>query len=62
MTQTTWVQSQLKRGHKITPLLALRKAGILRLAARVEELRRDGMRIKSKIITKHSKRFAEYSL
>ena len=59
MTQTEWVLGKLLEGVRITPMDALRGCGCLRLAARVEELRREGMPIQTRTVQRFSKRFAE---
>lgn len=60
MTQTQWVRAQLVSGRKLTPIDALRGFGIFRLAARVQELRYAGVKIKSRVVQRNSKRFSEY--
>ena len=60
--QTTRIQKHLELGRKITALDALNKFGCLRLAARINELRNDGMAIQSRMVTQQGKRFAQYSL
>lgn len=53
----------LEHGRKITPLDALRLVGCFRLAARICELRRSGMKIKTTMVRlRNGKRVAEYSL
>lgn len=59
-SQNDWVHRQLVAGRKLTPLVALKEAGIFRLGARVYELRQKGYRIKSEIVEKRGKRFAQY--
>ena len=44
-TQTKQIESWLKAGKSITPMLALKKWGCFRLAARIAELRAAGMNI-----------------
>ncbi len=59
---TKKIEKWLTRGHKITPLQALKKWGCMRLAARIAELRARGMDIKTKSITQNGKTYAQYSL
>lgn len=60
--QTQAVYSHLCRYGKLTPLQALNKYGVLRLAARVQDLRDNGINVKTNIVCKNGKRFAEYRL
>lgn len=61
MTQTESIRKHLKNGFSINPLEALNLFRCFRLAARIEELRRDGMRICSEIIIGPAgRRFARY--
>jgi hypothetical protein len=51
------------RNHgSITPMVALKRFGCFRLAARIKELRDDGNLINSAIVTRRGKRYAAYSL
>lgn len=52
----------LKIGHKITPLDALERFGCFRLGARIWQLKKYGHDIKTTMVEKNGKRFAEYSL
>lgn len=56
------IAAWLQKGKSITALEALTKWGCLRLAARIENLRKDGMEIKTKTICSNGKRFAQYHL
>lgn len=62
MTQNQQIKSYLEKGKSITPLQALNKFGCFRLAARISDLRNDGLNIATKIITKDGKTFASYRL
>ena len=57
---TKKIESWLLRGYKLTPLQALEKWGCMRLGARIYELRKDGMDIKTTPITRNGKTFAQY--
>jgi hypothetical protein len=62
VSQTLELQRHLAKGHKITPLQALRKFGVLRLSARMADLRRDGWPVKARTVSLgQGKRVAEYS-
>ena len=62
MTQNQQIKSYLEKGKTITPLQALNKFGCFRLAARVNDLRKEGLNISTKIVTKDGKTFASYKL
>jgi len=59
---TKKIEAWLLRGHKITPLQALEKWGCMRLSARILDLRRTGMDIRTTPITRNGKTFAQYHL
>lgn len=65
MSQQTQVLNHLKK-EPLTPLVALRKYGTLRLAALIFNLRDEGHNINTKIVNVGSKKnpkfVAEYSL
>jgi len=61
MTQVEAVILHLKTVGPIDPLTAMRQYGIMRLAARVQDLRDSGMRIKTVMVyTDNGKKFATY--
>ena len=62
MTQNQQIKSYLEKGKAITPIQALNKFGCFRLAARINDLRKDGLNIATKIVTKEGKTFASYKL
>jgi len=66
MTDTESQRAAIKRalndGKKLTHLGALRLFGCARLAARIHELRKEGMDIKKEMVDLGGNRFAEYSL
>jgi hypothetical protein len=62
MTQTEAIRAHLKAGKSITPLDALRDFGCFRLAARIEELRAEGMVITTEFAFKNGKKYASYRL
>ena len=62
LSQNEKIRAALERGEKLTPMGALRRFNCLRLAARVENLRKAGMPIKTRKITRNGSTFAQYSL
>ncbi len=62
MTQTECILAHLQSGHCLTPLDALRQFGCMRLAARIDDLRKAGHPIEMDWGTDGEKRFAIYSL
>ena len=62
MTQNQQIKSYLEKGKSITPIQALNKFGCFRLAARISDLRNDGLNIATKIVTKDGKTVASYKL
>ena len=62
MTQNQQIAKYLNNGKSITPIQALNKFNCFRLAARISDLRNDGMKIITKIVTKEGKSYASYSI
>ena len=63
MSQTKQIAAYLNKGRKLTPIDALTKFGCFRLAARIADLRNEGMNIKTKIIKlDNKKQVAQYSI
>lgn len=63
MTQNQKIANYLNKGKSLTPIQALNKFNCFRLAARISDLRNEGMLIKTKIITvKKGVNVASYSL
>lgn len=60
--QKDQVIDYLATGKPLTPLVALHRYGILRLGARIWELREDGHKIKSSLVNRRGKTVAEYRL
>ena len=54
----TWLES----GKTLTSIDALERFGCFRLAARIDDLRREGLEIETKYQHKDGKRFASYGL
>lgn len=63
MTQKQQIANYLAKGKSLTPLQAYEKFGSLRLAAVVYDLKNDGMKIKTDLITvKKGTQVAKYSV
>lgn len=62
MSQTTVIKRHLKEGKTLTALQALKRFGCMRLAARIEELRRKRMPIKTELVGSGAKKYARYRL
>ena len=62
MSQKAEIGQHLRRYGSITPLDALRDYGVMRLAARINELRMNGMLIETHKVTRQGKTFAMYVL
>jgi hypothetical protein len=62
MTQNKQIANYLSKGKAITPIDALNKFNCFRLAARISDLRNEGLNIITKIVTKEGKSYASYSI
>lgn len=62
MTQTDQIRAALLSGVELTPLAALDKYQCFRLAARVAELRREGMAIETIVDKNGGKKYARYRI
>lgn len=62
MSQETAILKDLKRGRRVTPLVALKRHGCLRLGARIFNLRHAGHDIQRELISRNGKTYAEYHL
>ena len=63
MSQNKQIADYLNKGKKLTTIDALNKFGCFRLASRINDLRNDGMNIKTKIIKlENKKQIAQYSI
>jgi hypothetical protein len=62
LSQNEQIRKHLESGKTITPLEALQQFDCLRLAARIEQLKKAGLEICKRLVEKNGKRFAEYSL
>lgn len=61
MTQNERILRRLKR-KPVTPLVALRELGVMRLSARILDLRKQGHDIQRRMIARGGKRYAVYWL
>ena len=62
MSQNDAILAHLQTGAELTPLEALRNFGCLRLAARIFELRCEGVPIAERIVRDGAKHWAAYRL
>jgi hypothetical protein len=62
MSQAQQILEFMRHEGPITPLIALKRFGSFRLAARIEQLRRAGWLINAKMVKRGEKRYASYSL
>ena len=62
MTQNDMIKAHLQSGKSITPLDALREYGCFRLAARISDLRAEGLDIKTDTIQHNGKAYASYRI
>jgi hypothetical protein len=60
-TQNDRIYGHLTRGP-ISPLQALSRYGVMRLAARIDELRSKGHKITTSIVERKGKKFAQYRM
>lgn len=60
MTQTEQIKKHLIKWRTITPMEALNSFGCFRLAARISDLKREGLNIRTKMVEADGKRFARY--
>ena len=61
-TQNALIKAALNRGDALTPHVALRRFGCFRLAARIKELREDGLTISTQMVDVGKTKVAEYRL
>ena len=61
MTQTAQILQHLKT-EPITSLSALKLYGCFRLAARIDDIKNMGYKIRTELISKNGKRFARYRM
>lgn len=61
-SQTIRIKEHLLSGKSITPIEALNQYGCFRLGARIFDLKEQGLNIKTEMVERNGKRFAEYRL
>lgn len=61
-SQNKILKKHLKSGKSIAPMQALNQYGIYRLASRINDLRNEGLNVKTKMIYEHPIRYAKYHL
>ena len=61
-SQNKVLRKHLESGKSISPLMALNRFGIYRLAARIRNLKDDGMNISTTMIYLNPVKFAKYKL
>lgn len=59
-SQNAGILAALKEGAKITPMGALRRFGCFRLSARIADIRKMGYKVKTRIVSRNRKNYAEY--
>lgn len=62
MTQTEMIRAHLQSGRDLTPIDALNHYGCFRLAARIKELRNQGLPIETLTEQRDGKTWAKYRL
>jgi hypothetical protein len=62
MTQTEMIRAHLQSGRDLTPIDALNHYGCFRLAARIKELRNQGLPIETLTEQRDGKAWAKYRL
>ena len=61
-SQNKILKKHLKSGKSIAPLQALSMFGIYRLSARINDLRNDGLNVKTTMVYEHPIKYAKYHL
>jgi hypothetical protein len=62
MTQTEMIRAHLQSGRDLSPIDALNHYGCFRLAARIKELRNQGLPIETLTEQRNGKAWAKYRL
>jgi hypothetical protein len=62
MTQTDAIRSFLLAGNSLTPIDALERFGCFRLAARIDDLRQEGLDIETVKERRNGKSYARYQM
>lgn len=61
-SQCKRIATYLKKGGRLTPIDALNLFGCFRLSARIADLRKMGYKVKTRIVSRNRKNYAEYYL
>ena len=61
-SQSNQILKCLESGASLTAVEALKRFGCLRLAARIEDMRKDGIPIITTMVNKNDSRVASYSM
>lgn len=61
-TQNRQILQHMRERGSITPYVAIKRFGCLRLASRIYDLKQDGHLINSTLINRNGRRYAAYSL
>ena len=61
-SQNAGILQALKDGARITPMGALRRFWCIRLSARIADIRKMGYKVKTRIVSRNRKNYAEYYL
>ena len=61
-SQCKRIATYLKGGGILTPMDALNMFGCFRLSARIADLRKMGYKVKTRIVSRNRKNYAEYYL
>lgn len=61
-SQTELIRQHLEEGHAITAIMALNMFNCFRLAARISDLRHNGMNIITRTVKANGKSFASYEV
>lgn len=59
-SQNEKIKKYLLNGKKLTPLQALRMFGCFRLSGRIYDLKKEGLKIKTDLVKRNKKVFAQY--
>ena len=62
MSQTNRILNYLQKGYKLSPLKVLRLFSCFRLASRINEIRQAGFKVKTNMIKRNKKTYANYCL
>ena len=62
LSQCDMILDYMKRGFSITPIEALNKFNCFRLGARISDLKHEGHRIHTELVSNGKKKFASYRL